>query len=834
MLNLPKTKELEIVQCLNVISISFQATNLQPQSCYQQKQDMEKSRSNPAQSGQKTEHALSADAPSDVYRTLVENSRDIFYTANLDGVLTYLSPSCTAILGYDLARGDIRHFREMLHHDDHTRAEVILARLLASACSTHGHELRFNGKQGMRWLLSNFAPLKNGEGTLIGWVGSGHDITAYKAMEEQLRSATEFFDSVINALPDPVFIKDENHRMLSVNKAHCDLFGLTVEQIMELDDDKISPADELQSFWESDNRALASDVPIESEEKITDQQGIQHFVSTKKVAHLLPNGKKVLIATIRDITDRKRAAEELRKAKEAAESANQTKSAFLSTVTHELRTPINGVIGMTSLLLDTQLSDDQIDLVNAIRSAGDALLTQINGVLDFSKIEANRIDLEETDFDLRVCIEETLDLVASQATRKGLNLAYVIESDVPLQIRQDSARLRQILANLLSNAVKFTEVGEVAILVSTNKQTDSTCELHFAVQDTGIGIPLDRFNRLFQSFSQVDASTNRRYGGTGLGLAISKRLAELMSGKMWAESTVGKGSTFHVIIPAQKVHHTTEHNDVEIPIFHDKQIFVMTESDTTRRLLTSHLERWGLTVRFPQASDSGAQFCPTRGCSLVIVDSSLANPTNLQLLETLQKSSATLPLIWLVPLGARQQNEQSQSPMLSVSKPIHASQLLDALMVILSGRQSATRRASPKIIVDSTMALRHPLRILLAEDNSVNQKVAVGVLARHGYRVDVAGNGLEVLDALARQAYDVIFMDVNMPEMDGLAATKAIRNNSQSLGQPYIIALTANAMHSDLEQCLAIGMNDYISKPIQSTELVSALLRVPAAYLSSK
>ena len=237
-------------------------------------------------------------------------------------------------------------------------------------------------------------------------------------------------------------------------------------------------------------------------------------------------------------------------------------------MTHELRTPINGVIGMTSLLLDTQLSDDQIDLVNAIRSAGDALLTQINGVLDFSKIEANRIDLEETDFDLRVCIEETLDLVASQATRKGLNLAYVIESDVPLQIRQDSARLRQILANLLSNAVKFTEVGEVAILVSTNKQTDSTCELHFAVQDTGIGIPLDRFNRLFQSFSQVDASTSRRYGGTGLGLAISKRLAELMSGKMWAESTVGKGSTFHVIIPAQKVHHTTEHNDVEIPIFH--------------------------------------------------------------------------------------------------------------------------------------------------------------------------------------------------------------------------------------------------------------------------
>lgn len=537
------------------------------------------------------------------------------------------------------------------------------------------------------------------------------------------------------------------------------------------------------------------------------------------IAYILGNGY--------DITHYKALApqlEELRKAKEAAESANQLKSAFISTVTHELRTPLNGVLGLANLLLDTELQAEQFDLVNTIHTSGATLLTLINDILDFSKIEANKLELEPSTFDLRRTLEETLDLVAPQATAKGLPLTYLIEPTVPTQLCQDVTRLRQILVNLLGNAVKFTEQGEITVLVSPHKQTPDYHELHFAVQDTGIGIPAEQFARLFEPFSQVGASITQRSGGTGLGLAISKRLAERMGGTMWVESAVGRGSSFHFTLQVSPGTQPVADED-DLLTLSNRRIFIMAESEALRRLLAQLLTTWAVEPCFLTPADAH-RMAQAGGCDALILDGALTTSKNLALVERLQQQYPQLPIVLLTHLGERLTDEQKRPHLVTVSKPLHSSQLHDALVTVISGQSTTPRKSGHSQLLDSHMAQRYPLKILLAEDNMVNQKVAVGLLTKCGYRVDVVGNGLEAIEAIERQPYDLIFMDVNMPEMDGLAATQAIRTLLDTTVQPYIIALTANAMAEDHERCRVAGMNDYLSKPIQAPELIAALKRV--------
>ncbi len=722
---------------------------------------------------------------------------------------------------------------------------------------------------GNQFMHVIYVPEKNEKGDVVGWIASIQDITERKKSEAEIQNLMASVQrekdrllTLVNSIPDEVWFADTEKKITLVNPAVLSEFNNST-----FDDPDIEAIAGSSEVYRPDGtrRPVDEALPLRAlkGEIIRNQEEIVRTPASGELRYRQVNAGPVKdangniigsISVVRDITEHKKAEEALRKAKdelelrvqertaellkakEAAEAATGAKAEFLANMSHEIRTPMNSVIGFTELLLDESepLSPEQRDNLESIRTNGHALLTIINDILDFSKVESGKLVLEDQSFNLRQCVEESLDLVSVKASEKGLNLAYTIDKGIPETIIGDPGRIRQVLGNLLSNAVKFTDKGDITISVSS-QQIDGTNEVHFAVQDTGIGISHGSMHQLFQPFTQMEPSTTRLYGGTGLGLAISKKLVELMNGKIWAESQEGVGSTFHFTIKTSS-EQVEPRRAVVSPQLIGKSMLIVADNRTNRRLLSKQVYDWGM-VPVPSGSGREALSWISRGDNfdIAILDMDLQDMDGLELGEKIRKHSKTLPLVLLTSLGKRVPPNHAY-----LTKPIKPAQLYKVLTEILPGtnilseqllpRQILSRQLLPnqpdkglsKASEDDQPIQNKPLKILLAEDNISSQKVALMMLKKLGYKADVVANGIEALQSLERQHYDVVLMDLKMPEMDGLEATRIIRQRWPDNG-PKIIAITAYALHGDREKCLEAGMNDYIAKPIQKEDLARAL-----------
>jgi two-component system sensor histidine kinase/response regulator len=653
-------------------------------------------------------------------------------------------------------------------------------------------------------------------------------------VEQDLAFERNLLRTVVDNIPDCIFAKDSEGRFLLVNKAFAKLHGLeSPEQLLGKSAFDLFPKERAAALEAADLEVMRDSKPLQDERSVVDAEGNVHWMLVSKVP--LTNKHEEIVGTVgvnRDITQGKRSEAELRQSKEAAEAANRAKSEFLANMSHEIRTPMNGIIGMTELALETELTPEQQEYLSMVKTSADSLLTVINDILDFSKMEAGKLELDRSTFNLLESMEETTRTFGIRAGEKGLELVCDIRSDVPHMVIGDPTRVRQIIVNLLGNAIKFTERGEVVLHVEMKQAQDRHVLLHFAIRDTGIGIEEGKQKLIFEAFAQADSSPSRNYGGTGLGLTISSRLVEMMGGRIWLESKPGQGSTFHFTVtfelpqvPMQKREGKQEVALAGIPVL------VVDDNPTNRRILEATLLQWGMK---PTLAESGLTALTAlrqakeagNKSLLLLLDAQMPGMDGFSLMEKIRQDPELPTATVMMLTSGGQRGDAARCRELGISayltKPVRQWELREAILTVLGLEQ---RDDSMKLLTRHTLRqTRRRLRVLLAEDNAINRELVVRLLSKRGHIVLVAANGKQAVAALEAQSFDVVLMDVQMPEMDGFEATAAIRQKEKANGAHVpVIALTAHAMKGDRERCLAGGMDGYVSKPVQAEELIKAV-----------
>jgi PAS domain S-box-containing protein len=753
----------------------------------------------------------------------------------------YYSPGLWGLLGYEHARmpSTLEVWQSLIHPDDLPMYRKRTESQLNGIASFIDPEYRVRARSGeWRWVYVRSKSVlagPNGRPTRI--IGTVQDITIRRESEQALRESqaeARKLSLVASKTDNLVIIGSADGKIEWVNSAFCRVMEYTLEEVVGKEPGLVLGGPDTDAAHADLIRdEIAKGNGTNTEIVHYSKSGRKYYLHLEvQVVRNQAGEVENFIAIENDITSRVETENQLRRAKAEADFASRAKSEFLASMSHEIRTPMNGVIGMTSILGETSLTGEQRDFVNTIRSSGEALLTIINDILDFSKIESGKMELEKAPFELALCVEEALDLFAPTAAAKRLEIGYHVEPDVPPWIVGDVTRLRQIIVNLVNNAIKFTPTGSISIQVrripldaSVRPTPAGRMRLEITVQDTGIGIPLDRVDRLFKAFSQVDSSTTRKYGGTGLGLAICQRLCQLMNGDIRVESQPGKGSTFTIAIMTDAAPRPAETSSQSFAGMGLQGAVALCIEDNpiTRARVRSLFESLGATCVFANDPESAVELAPTLPQPPAVAILDLPEFDSQKALDL--TAEIKCPRLVLFRLGQVPPPAPADGfPYATVSKPIKTVSFLQALALL------GNRTGSGGVVVqarheDRPIAEEIPLQVLLAEDNAVNQKVALRFLERMGYKADAVGNGLEAVNAFAHRSYDLVLMDLQMPEMDGLEASRQIRRTVAADRQPKIIALTANAMQGDREICLDAGMDDYISKPVKMHEIVAAIRR---------